>query len=105
MDTTEIPAPGLARLERCPECDGSECLDCQGTGILVWRACVRCGDVAMWEPVLDSGGLMLRCRLCGERWSKDDPRWLAQRVPDQLLAINLTSRFTGGAPQHNPPHK
>jgi hypothetical protein len=83
-----IAPPGRALIETCPDCTGTgsyrgeECLMCEGTGRCLLRACPACGDVG-WDYVNgvdDSEGMA--CRLgCGYRWLRDDPGWLAQRLP------------------------
>jgi hypothetical protein len=87
-------APGAASLSRCPDCVngndcGEACLECDGTGLLVWHACIGCGDTA-WQYGTDGSGqdrTRMSCRRCGAMWSAADPAWLAQRVPDRLLAV------------------
>jgi hypothetical protein len=82
--------PGLARLRRCPGCHGNpppggDCDDCDGYGVQLWYACVRCGAVD-WDFVNgrnDERGMWCR-QGCGTRWMADDPAWLLQRMPDVL---------------------
>ncbi|HEX7269256.1 MAG TPA: hypothetical protein VF256_17795, partial [Streptosporangiaceae bacterium] len=80
-----ITPPGKARIVPCPECKGvagRDCLDCQGTGWHVMRACPLCGDVG-WDYVNgtdDRDGMA--CRIsCGYVWTADDPGWRAQVLP------------------------
>jgi hypothetical protein len=87
-ELTEIAAPGRALIRRCDACagtgddEGVACLDCDGSGRIVWHACVSCGDTAMWRYREDG---RIDC-ICGAVWSADDPRWLAQRFPELIPA-------------------
>jgi hypothetical protein len=85
-----VPVPGTARVHACPECDhgddrGEACIECDGSGYLVQHACPGCGDTAMWRYV--SGRAVMACQRCGAAWTSADAAWLAQRVPDRLLAV------------------
>ena len=99
-DDPEAPTepPGNARLETCPECHGyptGRCWDCQDTGYLLWRACVRCGSDLDWVYVDGrSEAQGMRCWECGTSWTADDPAWQAQTYPvwvyDRLARLGLS---------------
>ena len=89
-----ITPPGKARIVPCPECKGvpgRDCLDCQGTGRHIMRACPLCGDVG-WDYINgmdDRDGMA--CRIsCGYTWTADDPGWRAQVLPG-LRAVTARS--------------
>lgn len=78
--------PGLARISRCYECEGTGkcacgdpvCCECKGDGRHLWRACPRCGDIA-WDKLSDG---TYHCRVsCGHIWTEDDPLWKVQVMP------------------------
>jgi hypothetical protein len=85
-----VAPPGKAHLGRCPDCTqgrdrhGDRCVGCEGTGIQVWHACPRCGDIAMWR-YSDDSLIRMHCDLCRASWYADYPGWLAQRLPQRLL--------------------
>lgn len=84
-----VEAPGKASLLPCPDCDyfarlGRHC-DCNGTGVQVFCGCIRCGDIGAWTWT-DERQTEARCSRCGEQWNIGHPAWLAQSVPDRLLA-------------------
>jgi len=86
-----VPAPGNARMSRCPDCDhgqryGVPCDRCGGTGVELYRACVSCRDIAMWSYGPGNDQAHMTCDLCGASWDAGHPGWLAQRVPERLLA-------------------
>jgi hypothetical protein len=85
-----VAIPGKGRVARCYECDGGDdcgepCLECDGTGYLVARACPRCGDAGMWQYI--DGRAAMSCRRCSATWTAADPGWLAQRIPARLLTV------------------
>lgn len=85
--TAPSAPPGRARIRTCPDCaagvdqDGETCLECDGTGRQLWRACPSCGDTA-FEYINghdETGGM--RCTLsCGSDWAANDPGWASQRI-------------------------
>ena len=83
--TEDVRPPGRARILACPECRGAagrSCRECRGAGVLLQRACPRCGDIA-WDYINglnDRGGMA--CRIsCGYTWQADHPAWQAQTLP------------------------
>jgi hypothetical protein len=83
----DVPPPGKATITTCSACDGRGCNDCDGSGKALWRACPKCGDVGFdyINGVDDADGMV--CRIgCGFKWAADDPRWLAQRLPQRAHA-------------------
>jgi len=85
-----VAAPGRAHIETCPDChqgvsgSGKPCEYCDGTGWQVWKACPRCGDIAMWRYMDDR--TRMHCQACSATWDLTYPGWLAQRLPARLLA-------------------
>ena len=79
-----VTAPGTALITRCPECEGGPCQWCDGTGYCVWKACPNCGDTREWEYFKgDTPGVLdIICWACRVSWSKDDPRWVIQVLPE-----------------------
>jgi hypothetical protein len=78
----EIAPPGKGIIATCRDCAGPGCDLCHGTGRRLWKACPRCGDIGFDFINGHDGGQGMVCRIgCGYRWSADDPRWLAQRLP------------------------
>lgn len=81
MELTAPVPPGKATITRCHECRGAGCYECKSTGYLIWRACPRCGDRG-WhytQGLNDREGM--DCWACSYHWTRDDPGWLAQRIP------------------------
>lgn len=82
--TIQLLPPGLAHVKTCDYCDGRgrdltgvKCIDCGGTGNVLWRACPACGDIA-WDRLPDG---TYACRVsCGARWTKDHPGWRIQHL-------------------------
>jgi len=80
-----LTPPGRAHVERCPDCQNHrdpDCPDCGGTGLIVYRACPRCGDLgwAYRNGRNDTAGMT--CQLsCGYSWTADDPGWMVQQGP------------------------
>lgn len=80
-----LPPPGRAHLERCPDCrhrTDPHCPDCEGTGLILYRVCPRCGDLgwAYRNGRNDNAGMT--CQLgCGYTWTADDPGWIIQQRP------------------------
>lgn len=83
-----VAPPGRAQIRTCPDCaagvdsDGDVCLECDGTGRQLWRACPRCGDTAFdyINGRDDADGM--RCTFgCGSDWAASDPGWAIQRLP------------------------
>lgn len=77
-----IAPPGKAHVEQCPDCRhhiNPDCPECEGTGLVIYRACPRCGDLG-WvyrNGRSDQRGMI--CRLgCGYTWSAIDPAWRIQ---------------------------
>lgn len=88
-----LNAPGRGVVEPCRPCEGTgeegkgRCLDCGGSGYLVWRACPRCGSLHDWEyrnGASETSGMV--CRACGASWDMDQPEWVIQVLPDEFLA-------------------
>ena len=84
-----VAPPGRAHIEECPDCErgirrGAPCDFCDGTGWQVWKACPRCGDTAMWRHLDDR--TRMHCQACSATWGTDYPGWLAQRLPERLVA-------------------
>src|SRR5216683_4881909 len=90
-----IPAPGKAQVSICSDCGGPGCVRCDGTGRMLWRCCIQCDGMIITclahRTALPPGrpqGLgcaadhNLVCVKCRFVWAADDPRWLAQRLPD-----------------------
>ena len=90
----DVLAPGLATVTLCGACDQTgrvgkdgryPCGDCQGLGLVVWKACPSCGS-GEWvyrNGRTDQDGMA--CRSCGASWTKDLPAWTAQHVPDSMI--------------------
>jgi hypothetical protein len=86
--TATVPAPGRAQVRTCLDCTagvdtgGDACLECDGTGRQLWRACRRRGDTA-FEYINghdETDGMC--CTLgCSSEWAANDPGWAIQRLP------------------------
>ena len=83
-----VTPPGRAQIGTCPDCAagfdsaGDTCVECDGTGRQLWRACPRCGDTAFdyINGRDDADGM--RCTFgCGSDWAASDPGWAIQRLP------------------------
>lgn len=83
MDDPAVTAPASkAHIERCTDCReriDPDCPECQGSGLIVYRTCPRCGDLgwAYRNGRNDQAGMI--CQLsCGYSWTTMDPGWLVQ---------------------------
>ena len=59
-----------------------DCPECDGTGLIIYRACPRCGDLgwAYRNGRNDQAGMI--CQLgCGYAWTATDPGWAIQQRP------------------------
>jgi hypothetical protein len=88
MTTDAQRPPGKARITACPDgnagvdSDGDSCLECDGTGVQIWRACPWCGDMAFEYLNGHNEAAGMRCAIgCGNEWAADDPGCLAQHLP------------------------
>jgi hypothetical protein len=82
-----VALPGRAVISDCSACRGRGCADCGGSGKVLWRACPKCGDIGFdYLNGRDEADGMV-CQVgCGFKWAADDPRWLAQRLPNSVRA-------------------
>jgi len=83
-----MPAPGNAQISCCPDWITASAAACLATAAAAREcSCTRaCGDIAMWFFGPGNDQTHMSCDLCGGSWDAGYPGWLAQRVPDRLLA-------------------
>ena len=89
-----IDPPGQATITPCSACNEQGCDQCEFTGQRLYCRCIQCAGMVITcldhKAVVPSGrGLgcpsdhVLVCLKCRFLWAADDPRWVAQRLPQK----------------------
>lgn len=75
--------PGKAHVEPCPDCRNRidpNCPECDGTGLIIYKACPRCGDLGWAYNNGRNDRAGMTCQLsCGYAWGAINPGWRAQQ--------------------------